>query len=34
MYHNMKDEGDGMTLGGRFLLYNYFLGSLRNVLLR
>jgi len=34
MYHCMKDEGDGMTLGGRFMLYSYFLGSLRDVLLR
>ncbi|KAI6783731.1 uncharacterized protein J7T54_001607 [Emericellopsis cladophorae] len=34
MYHCMKDEGDGMTLGGRLMLYNYFLGSLRDVLLR
>jgi hypothetical protein len=34
MYHEMKEEGDGMSLGGRFVLYNYFLSSLRDVLLR
>lgn len=34
MYHNMAEEAEGMTLPHRFKLYNYFLKSLRDVLIR
>lgn len=34
MYHNMADEAESMTLPHRFRLYNYFLTSLRDVLIR
>ena len=34
MYHQMKDETDGVSLHQRFLVYNYFLTSLRDVLVR
>ena len=34
MYHGMAEEAEGLTLPHRFKLYNYFLTSLRNVLIR
>lgn len=34
MYHKMAEEAEGMTLPHRFKLYNYFLKSLRDVLIR
>lgn len=34
MYHNMTNEADGLKLPERFELYNYFLRSLRDVVVR
>lgn len=34
MYHDMKDEADGIDLAARFRIYKYFLTSLRDVLIR
>lgn len=34
MYHEMKEEADGMELAERFSVYKYFLTSLRDVLIR
>ena len=34
MYHDMKEEADGIDLSKRFRIYKYFLTSLRDVLIR
>lgn len=34
MYHEMKEEADGIELAQRFSIYKYFLTSLRDVLIR
>jgi hypothetical protein len=34
MYHKMMEEADGTPLPQRFSIYNYFLASLRDVLIR